>query len=64
MAFALLRLAKDIVGPATAVDEEAELSADTFALDEVGCALLSALQDWVPGLPHHGWERWPPGLAG
>ncbi|QNT98336.1 hypothetical protein HEP81_08108 (plasmid) [Streptomyces griseofuscus] len=51
LAFVLLRLAEDIVGPATAVDGEAELSADSFALDEVGCALLSALRDWARESP-------------
>ncbi|MEU9064955.1 hypothetical protein AB0D13_40545 [Streptomyces sp. NPDC048430] len=51
LAFVLLRLAEDIVGPATAVDAEAELSADSFALDEVGCALLSALRDWARDSP-------------
>ncbi|MET9554542.1 hypothetical protein [Streptomyces sp. NPDC006645] len=45
LAFVLLRLAEDIVGRATAVDGEAELSADSFALDEVGCALLSVVRD-------------------
>ncbi|WP_435271325.1 hypothetical protein [Streptomyces sp. 1222.5] len=51
LAFVLLRLAEDIIWPATAVDGEAELSADSFALDEVGCALLSALRDWARDSP-------------
>ncbi|GGK31611.1 hypothetical protein GCM10011583_74310 [Streptomyces camponoticapitis] len=51
LAFVLLRLAEDIVGPATAVDGEAELSADSFALDEVGCALLSVVRDWARDSP-------------
>ncbi|MFJ1751205.1 hypothetical protein ACIOJD_33995 [Streptomyces sp. NPDC088116] len=51
LAFVLLRLAEDIVWPATAVDGEAELSADSFALDEVGCVLLSALRDWARDSP-------------
>jgi hypothetical protein len=46
LAFVLLRLAEDIVWPVTAVDGEADLCADSFALDEVGCVLLSALRDW------------------
>jgi hypothetical protein len=54
LAFVLLRLAEDIVGPATAVDGEAELSADSFALDEVGCALLSVVRDWARDSPRHG----------
>ncbi|MEV6477865.1 hypothetical protein [Streptomyces sp. NPDC051657] len=29
----------------------AELSASSFALDEVGCALLSALRDWARDSP-------------
>ncbi|WP_097986897.1 hypothetical protein [Streptomyces sp. f150] len=36
--------------PTTAVDG-ADLSTDSFALDEVGCALLSALQDWARDSP-------------
>ncbi|TXS71039.1 hypothetical protein [Streptomyces sp. sk2.1] len=51
LAFVLLRLAEDIVWPVTALDLEAELSADSFALDEVGCALLSALRDWARDSP-------------
>ncbi|PJM98631.1 hypothetical protein CG740_34920 [Streptomyces sp. CB01201] len=46
LAFILLRLAEDIVWTVTAVDAEADLCADSFALDEVGCVLLSALRDW------------------
>ncbi len=51
LAFVLLWLAEDIVWPATVVDGEAELSADSFALDEVGCVLLSALRDWARDSP-------------
>ncbi|MFJ9968890.1 hypothetical protein [Streptomyces avermitilis] len=42
LTFILLRLAEDIVSPVTAVDGEADPCADSFALDEVGCVLLSA----------------------
>lgn len=46
LAFVLLRLAEDIIWPVTAVDGEAtDPCADSFALDEVGCVLLSALRD-------------------
>ncbi|MFD5483654.1 hypothetical protein [Streptomyces hawaiiensis] len=51
LAFVMLRLAEDIVWPATAVDGEADPCADSFALDEVGCVLLSALRDWARGSP-------------
>lgn len=51
LAFVLLRLAEDIVWPVTAVDGEADPCADSFALDEVGCVLLSALRDWARGSP-------------
>ncbi|MFE5546102.1 hypothetical protein ACFQ71_20060 [Streptomyces sp. NPDC056534] len=48
LAFVLLRLAEDIIWPVTAVDgEAADLCADSFVLDEVGCVLLSALRDWA-----------------
>ncbi|GGS83413.1 hypothetical protein [Streptomyces badius] len=48
----LLRLAEDIIWPVTAVDEETtDPCADSFALDEVGCVLLSALGDWVRDSP-------------
>ncbi|WP_326621881.1 hypothetical protein OHA57_39950 (plasmid) [Streptomyces anulatus] len=48
LAFVLLRLAEDIIWPVTAVDEETtDPCADSFALDEVGCVLLSALRDWA-----------------
>ncbi|MFI1572230.1 hypothetical protein ACH4VQ_15495 [Streptomyces anulatus] len=44
--FVLLRLAEDIIWPVTAVDEETTAPcADSFALDKVGCALLSAPRD-------------------
>ncbi|WP_181140745.1 hypothetical protein [Streptomyces sp. Ru62] len=51
LAFVLLRLAEDIIWPVTAVDGESDLCADSFALDEVGCVLLSALRDWVRDSP-------------
>ncbi|MEU7038852.1 hypothetical protein ABZ958_35055 [Streptomyces sp. NPDC046237] len=51
LAFILLRLAEDIVWPVTAVDADADLCADSFALDEVGCVLLSALRDWARDAP-------------
>ncbi|MGI5485154.1 hypothetical protein [Streptomyces lavendofoliae] len=48
LAFILLRLAKDIIWPVTAVDgETTDPCADSFVLDEVGCVLLSALRDWA-----------------
>lgn len=48
LAFVLLRLAEDIIWPVTAVDGEAtDPCADSFALDEVGWVLLSALRDWA-----------------
>ncbi len=51
LSFVLLRLAEDIVLPATAVSSDRELTADSFALDEVGCILLSALRDWTRDSP-------------
>ncbi|MFJ3176263.1 hypothetical protein ACIPJK_36610 [Streptomyces roseus] len=51
LAFILLRIAEDIVWPVTAVDAEADLCADSFVLDEVGCVLLSALRDWARDAP-------------
>ncbi|MFB8126076.1 hypothetical protein ACFVG1_35330 [Streptomyces bacillaris] len=52
LAFVLLRLAEDIIWPVTAVDgEAADLCADSFVLDEVGCVLLSALRDWARDSP-------------
>ncbi|MFD5644150.1 hypothetical protein ACFWIP_20800 [Streptomyces anulatus] len=52
LAFVLLRLAEDIIWPVTAVDEEStDPCADSFALDKVGCALLSALRDWARDSP-------------
>ncbi|MFE7618176.1 hypothetical protein [Streptomyces sp. NPDC057496] len=52
LAFILLRLAEDIIWPVTAVDGEAtDPCADSFALDEVGCTLLSALRDWARDSP-------------
>ncbi|MET9968408.1 hypothetical protein ABZZ80_21380 [Streptomyces sp. NPDC006356] len=51
LAFILLRLYEDVVWPITAVDGEAEPCADSFALDEVRCVLLSALRDWARGSP-------------
>ncbi|MFJ6805709.1 hypothetical protein ACIQRK_06630 [Streptomyces anulatus] len=52
LAFVLLRLAEDIIWPVTAVDEETtDPCADSFALNEVGCVLLSALRDWARDSP-------------
>ncbi|MCX4444821.1 hypothetical protein [Streptomyces sp. NBC_01789] len=52
LAFVLLRLAEDIIWPATAVDRETtDPCGDSFALDEVGCVLLSALRDWARDSP-------------
>ncbi|MEV7082443.1 hypothetical protein AB0N88_28525 [Streptomyces sp. NPDC093516] len=52
LAFVLLRLAEDIIWPVTAVDgETTDPCADSFALDEVGCVLLSALRDWARDSP-------------
>ncbi|GCD32413.1 hypothetical protein OEIGOIKO_00126 [Streptomyces chrestomyceticus JCM 4735] len=44
-AFVLLRLAEDIIRPATAADREADACADLFVLDEAGGVPLSALRD-------------------
>ncbi|MEU1666325.1 hypothetical protein ABZ547_22495 [Streptomyces sparsogenes] len=54
LAFVLLRPAEDIVWPVTAVDGEVDPCADSFALDEVGCVLLSALRDWARDSPITG----------
>ncbi|MET9810785.1 hypothetical protein [Streptomyces halstedii] len=54
LAFLLLRLAENIVFPVTGVLGDGEPHADSFALDEVGCILLSALRDWTRDSPHHG----------
>ncbi|MFI1293332.1 hypothetical protein ACH4VM_33640 [Streptomyces sp. NPDC020792] len=52
LTFVLLRLAEDIIWPVTAVDGEiTDPCADSFALDEVGCVLLSALRDWALDSP-------------
>ncbi|MBT2530515.1 hypothetical protein J7E91_35535 [Streptomyces sp. ISL-99] len=51
LAFLLLRLAEDIIFPATAVSDDDDPCSDSFALDEVGCILLSALRDWAQGSP-------------
>ncbi|MFJ4710082.1 hypothetical protein ACIP6I_35355 [Streptomyces anulatus] len=52
LAFVLLRLAEDVIWPVTAIDgESADPCADSFALDEVGCVLLSALRDWARDSP-------------
>ncbi|CAL9676859.1 hypothetical protein [Streptomyces sp. enrichment culture] len=52
LAFILLRLAEDIIWPVTALDgETTDPCADSFALDEVGCVLLSALRDWARDSP-------------
>lgn len=50
-AFVLLRLAEDIIWPVTAVDGGSTPCADSFALDEVGCVLLSALRGWTQDSP-------------
>ncbi|MEU9982094.1 hypothetical protein [Streptomyces sp. NPDC050856] len=47
LAFVLLRLSEDIIWPVTAANGEADPCADSFALDEVGYVLLSALRDWA-----------------
>ncbi|MFH8597499.1 hypothetical protein [Streptomyces rimosus] len=47
----MLRLAEDITWLVTAVDGETAPCADSFALDEVGCILLSALRDWARDSP-------------
>ncbi|MGW1769810.1 hypothetical protein ACWCQL_37915 [Streptomyces sp. NPDC002073] len=51
LAFLLLRLAENIVFPVTGVLGDGEPHADSFALDEVGCILLSALRDWTRDSP-------------
>ncbi|MEU2226690.1 hypothetical protein [Streptomyces sp. NPDC018347] len=52
LAFILLRLAEDIIWHVTAVDgETVDPCADSFARDEVGCVLLSALRDWARDSP-------------
>ncbi|MFJ7416514.1 hypothetical protein ACIQWZ_37805 [Streptomyces sp. NPDC098077] len=52
LAFVMLRLAEDIIWPGKAIDgESADPCADSFALDEVGCVLLSALRDWARDSP-------------
>lgn len=51
LAFLLLRLAENIAFPVTAVLGDGEPHADSFALDEVGCILLSALRDWTRDSP-------------
>ncbi|MFJ3637601.1 hypothetical protein [Streptomyces sp. NPDC090112] len=51
LAFVLLRLAENIVFPVTGVLGDGEPHSDSFALDEVGCILLSALRDWTRDSP-------------
>ncbi|MFF3276043.1 hypothetical protein ACFYWU_34680 [Streptomyces chrestomyceticus] len=51
LAFVLLRLAEDLIWPVTAVNGGTALCADSFALDEVGGVLLSALRDWARDSP-------------
>ncbi|MFI9060135.1 hypothetical protein ACIGXQ_37400 [Streptomyces anulatus] len=52
LVFVLLRLAEDIIWPVTAIDgESTDPCADSFALDEVGCVLLSTLRDWAGDSP-------------
>ncbi|WP_393052984.1 hypothetical protein [Streptomyces sp. LN549] len=47
----MLRLAENIVFPVTGVLGDREPHADSFALDEVGCILLSALREWTRDSP-------------
>ncbi|MFD9418810.1 hypothetical protein ACFWC9_29470 [Streptomyces goshikiensis] len=68
LAFPLLQLAENIVFPVTGVLGDGKPHADSFALDEVGCILLSALRDWTRDSPttgragqrpqHHPLRRW------
>ncbi|TDU68998.1 hypothetical protein [Streptomyces sp. KS 21] len=51
LAFLLLRLTENIVFPVTGVLGDGEPHADSFALDELGCILLSALRDWTRDSP-------------
>ncbi|MFF8557176.1 hypothetical protein ACF058_30705 [Streptomyces sp. NPDC015501] len=51
LAFLLLRLAENIVFPVTGVLGDGEPHADSFALGEVGCTLLSALRGWTRDSP-------------
>lgn len=49
LAFVMLRLAEDTIWPVTAIDgESTDPCADSFALDEVGCVLLSTLRATPP----------------
>jgi hypothetical protein len=45
--YLLLRLAEDIIIPVTDLAPDADPCADSFALDEVGCVLLAALEEWT-----------------
>ncbi|MGM0361735.1 hypothetical protein ACNFRX_17210 [Streptomyces griseoaurantiacus] len=45
--YLLLRLAEDIILPVTDLAPDADPSADSFALDEVGCVLLATLEEWT-----------------
>jgi hypothetical protein len=51
LVFVLLQLAEDIIWPVTAVDDDSDPCADSFALDEVGGVLLAALRDWARDSP-------------
>ncbi|MFD8288069.1 hypothetical protein ACFV2B_07515 [Streptomyces lavendulae] len=51
LAFLLLRLAENIVFPVTGLLGDGDPHTDSFALDEVGCILLSALRDWTRDSP-------------
>ena len=51
LAFILPRLGQDIVWPTTTLDAQADPRADSFAPNEVGCVLLSALRDWARDSP-------------
>ncbi|GHB32540.1 hypothetical protein [Streptomyces chryseus] len=54
LAFLLLRVAEDVIWPMAAVGEESDPHSDSFALEEVGCILLSALRDWAQDSPTTG----------
>ncbi|MER6374435.1 hypothetical protein ABT255_40130 [Streptomyces mirabilis] len=59
--YLLLRLAEDNILPVTDLAPDADPCADSFALDEVGCLLLAALEEWTReccpvslSVRHHG----------
>jgi hypothetical protein len=45
--YLLMRLAEDIIRPVTDVAADADLGADSFALDEVGGVLPATLEEWT-----------------